>query len=1437
MPAQPGARSARTGVQPRSAVPSGTVTFLFTDIEGSTRLLERLRGRYADLMAEHRRILRAVFAEWRGHEVETQGDSFFVAFSRASDAVGAAVAGQRALASAEWPDGVEVRVRMGIHTGEPLLAGPDYVGIDVHRAARVAAVGHGGQILLSGTTHDLVVDELATDVTLTDLGSYRLKDIRRETRLYQVAGEGLRADFGPLVTPSAEESPPTPGESPYRGLQAFEESDADLFFGREAIVDELAERLNEARFLALIGASGSGKSSILRAGLMPRLRRHGDGARVLLLTPTAHPIEELAATLEPDAPAARLAELAAMLRADPRALALERRRSTGRDKATRRRTVIAVDQLEELFTLCRDEGEREAFLASVAHASGLDDSAADSVPEADGATLLITLRADFYASLAPYDEIRAAAATSQVYVGAMHQAELQRAIEEPARRGGWKFVPGLVELLLRDVGDEPGALPLLSHALLETWQRRRGTTMTLRSYDESGGVKGAIAKTADRVYETELSESQRRIARDLFVRLTELGEGAQDTRRRARTDELMPSSGSRAREVRSVIQKLADARLVTVAEDTIEVAHEALIREWPTLREWLNTDRESLRAHRRLTEAALEWEVSGADESLLFRGARLAQARELTAFKGVLNPLEQRFLDAAVALEEAEAAGREASRQRELDAAQALAATESRRAEEEARAARGLRRRALLLAGALAVAGVLAAAAFVLAQQSDANASLAAQRAQEASQNADLAEQRENEARHNADLADAAAQDARDLATQARVQRLAADATQILVNGREPELAALLALAALDTQYNAQADAVLQRAGRQVTGQRFVHDGEVIAAAVTPDGNTLITASNAVVRIWDVETATELGQLPIPLEPTSDETYWQLALSDDGATLMAWPYFGRAAMWRLNPEQPGASEQIADGCAALDLGIHEMSGDGQVVVSYVDSVLLAWRVDQCERLGPAIEAVELNDPAVSADGALVAATIFDASVLAVWDLNTGEKVFDAVRWPGAFWHPSFSRDSSTLSVGMFDGTALAFDLESGEVLATFRGHSDAVERAILSGDGSILLTSSLDGTARLWDAQDATELRRFVHPSPVRQSILTRDGRTVFTAAEDGLAREWSAAGEELAFLAGAGEVASLSFSADGTRLASAAGDQVRVFELSSRTFTADISMPRARLVSLSPAGDLLLAVSAFETVLLDAKNGQPVRLLASASQPRVEAATAGSFSGDGSLVLTPLPGADASVILYETATGQIRQAFDMEVATLSSDGTRVAGWNPGRYSIFDATSGAGIAPIGLGQIDGRRVDVQLTPDGTRIVSGDHDNVVRVRDIATQAIVHELRGHIAAIRQVRVSADGRYVLTSGDDGGARLWSLETGDQLRYFAGHDGVTITSIAISADGHEVALGSADGAVIVTPTSIDELAQNVCARLSRDLTAEERTAYGIEATESPCP
>jgi hypothetical protein len=427
-----------------------------------------------------------------------------------------------------------------------------------------------------------------------------------------------------LAADVRREDAPALGLPPFKGLLYFDEADADLFFGREALTARLIERLAAGieageRFLSVVGASGSGKSSVVRAGLIPALRWRSHSADWLIhvLTPTARPLEALAANLTQEVESVTAAAtLADDLARDPRSLQLFVKRTLPvRGDA---RVLLVVDQFEELFTLCRSHTERSAFVNNLLAAAF----------EPGGPTIVvIALRADFYAHCADLADLRRAPARHQEYIGPMTPEELCQAIEEPARRGHWEFEPGLTDLLLHDVGDEPGALPLLSHALLATWQRRRGRALTLSGYLASGGVRGAIAETAEAVFKDQLDQEQRAIARQIFLRLTELGEGTQDTRRRAALIELVPNPQLRP-SVESVLKTLADARLITTSEDVAEVAHEALIREWPTLREWLADDREGLRLHRHLTEAAQEWERLDRDRDLLYRGVRLAQAAE-----------------------------------------------------------------------------------------------------------------------------------------------------------------------------------------------------------------------------------------------------------------------------------------------------------------------------------------------------------------------------------------------------------------------------------------------------------------------------------------------------------------------------------------------------------------------------------------------------------------------------------------------------------------------------------------------------------------------------------------------------------------------------------------------------------------------------------------
>jgi hypothetical protein len=441
--------------------------------------------------------------------------------------------------------------------------------------------------------------------------------------------------------------------APFKGLEAYGEADADLFFGRDELIAELVEHLRQNRFLAIVGASGSGKSSVVRAGVLPALKGKAPGGfkgelpagsaswPVYILTPTAHPLKELATRLTIEAESVRATtQLMDDMAQDARSLDIALSRIASRSQVTQ--VLIVVDQFEELFTLCRDEGERKVFIDNLITAA--------TPATAGSASIIITLRADFYGHCLQYNALHVLLEQQQKIVGPMTAVEMRQAIVMPAHKHGLTLEPGLVDLLLRDVGvsgdrgPEPGALPLLSHALLETWQRREGNRLTLAGYHAAGGVQAAIAQTADAAFGRLLPEQQT-IARNIFLRLTELSEGPQETRRRAALAELIPQ-GDKAAAVLEVLKRLADARLVTTHQQTAEVAHEVLIREWPTLRRWLDENRATLRLQRQLTEAALAWDADGRDESYLYRGARLDAADSL-ALSAVmpLSSLERTFLD------------------------------------------------------------------------------------------------------------------------------------------------------------------------------------------------------------------------------------------------------------------------------------------------------------------------------------------------------------------------------------------------------------------------------------------------------------------------------------------------------------------------------------------------------------------------------------------------------------------------------------------------------------------------------------------------------------------------------------------------------------------------------------------------------------------------
>ncbi|MET7476441.1 helix-turn-helix domain-containing protein [Streptomyces sp. NPDC005648] len=423
--------------------------------------------------------------------------------------------------------------------------------------------------------------------------------------------------------------------APYRGLARFEPADRELFFGRDRLADDLCALVSEHRFAVLFGASGSGKSSLLRAGLIPRLQQEiaarGRPAVLRVLTPGDKPAQTYGHLLAPAADG-------------PEAW-------------------VVVDQFEEAFTLCRDRAERARFLDLLLTARARESRL----------RVLISVRADFFPRCAEHRDLADALRGAGLLVGPMNAEELREAVVRPAQAVGHLVERELTARIVEEVLDQPGGLPMLSHALLETWRRRKGRMLTLAAYEAAGGVRGAIAASAEEVY-GELTPPRRRAARQLLLRMIEPGRGTLDTRRpltRAELDEWADP------DVPVVVEALARARLLTADEEGVHLAHEALITCWPRLQGWIDQDRERLRAHRSLTEDARTWTEHDRDPGALYRGARLDRAGEHfpdPERDPALTATERSFLVAAFQAREAERRVAARSRRRARTAIGALSA-------------------------------------------------------------------------------------------------------------------------------------------------------------------------------------------------------------------------------------------------------------------------------------------------------------------------------------------------------------------------------------------------------------------------------------------------------------------------------------------------------------------------------------------------------------------------------------------------------------------------------------------------------------------------------------------------------------------------------------------------------------------------------------------
>ncbi len=1447
---------------PTPILPGGTVTFLFTDIEGSTKLLDQLRDQYAVLLTAHHQIIREALERWHGREVGTEGDAFFVAFPKATEAVAAVAQIQRELAEHSWPSDVQVQVRMGLHTGEPWLVEQDYVGMDVHRAARIAHVGHGGQVLLSETTTALVQDELPEGVTLLDLGRHRLKDMRRPEPIQQLVIDGLPSEFPllsslemvaePGITAGDPEvrQPREVGPSPYRGLAAFRESDAPYFFGREDFTDELYDTVTRKPMTAVIvGSSGAGKSSAVAAGLLPRLRSEGDWL-IPRFRPGSQPFHALATVLlpllEPDLDETerlisitRLAD--ALLAREISLIHIVDRLLEKSDQGAR--VLLIADQFEELYTLCPDIEVRQGFL----------DELLDAVHSAAGQpparlVLLLTLRADFMGQALTHrpfaDELKEGA----LLLGPMNREELQAAIEKPAEKQGAAFEAGLVPRILDDVGAEPGNLPLLEFALTLLWDQMDQGWMTHAAYDEIGRVDGALSRHADEVY-LRLQEEEQEQARRVIVQLVQPGEGTEDTRRIAKRADLVGVAWT-------LVQRLADERLVVTGLDesgseTVEVVHEALIRSWGQLQEWMDADREFRRWQEGLRAARRAWEESGRDDGALLRGAPLVNAEEWRESRAdELSQAEIEYIEIC-----------------QLNRTETLARRERRRR---------------LIVGGLAVGLVVALllTIFAFGQQgeaqdnlaiADANAATADAERIRAEQEADgratqqaVAEGEQARAeteRERAETEQARAEAEKERAEQEADARATAQAEAVherevaeqqtrLTTSRElalaatnnleidPELSILLALEALSVAHTQEAEEALHWSIPAARTKLVLgpHEEVIIGIAITPDGQRVVTSSfDGTAKVWDVVTGEEL----LTFEGHTDAIY-DVAVSPDGNLVATASHEDNTVrVWDINTGEERLQVSGHDG-SIWGVWAVAFSPDGSLIASAgEDGLVKLWDLESGEEvLSIAAHSDRIYDIQFSPDGSRLISGGDDESAK-IWDTVTGQELIALTGHDYVIETTAFSPDGSLAATASWDGTARVWDAESGEELLILPGHTSEVWGVAFSPDGEFIATASADGTAKLWSLQYGDEVFSLNgHDDRVKRVVFSPDGTRLVTSSLDNTARIWDITpGRELLSINHDGALR-VKYSPDGTRIAgSSYFGPSWIWDAESGELLHTLEGHTAWVGGLefSPDGDLIATGSDDTTAKIwDVETGQELMTLSGHEDWVNEVA----FSPDGNYLATA--GNQSIVNIWDLSSGLPVTTIDVQgerdeivpgtggvvwAVDFSPDGDRLAIGVDDTVEIWEAEGGQRLSIIEKPGSDQVRT-VIFSPDGTQLAASYWNGTVKIWDLENNAELLHINASNSLISGMAFSSDWRNLATTTSDATVKYWDASTGERLLTLKGHT-EAIHGLAISPDGNRLVSTSEDFTMRVWTLPLDELIAIGEARVTRALTTEECRQY----------
>ena len=1261
------------------------------------------------------------------------------------------------------------------------------------------------------------------------------------------AAEVLAAVRG-QASPAADG--PAAGESlawsgcPYLGLAPFGEPDARVFYGRGELVAQLAQRLagrlDGTGVLLVAGESGAGKSSLLRAGLMPWLAAGalGPGSQRWprrVIQPTGRPVRELAMALAEVAgadPVSLYRSLSAAPGEAPMLVELAVRAAAGRGPApgpggpadaavaAPPRLVLVVDQFEELFTAAGGEedgrAEREGFIAAL--------HAAATVPvgphELPAALVVVAVRADYLGRLIADPTLKAWVDAGLFTVGPMSEAELRLAVTGPAAETGLAVEPALVEAVIADLregaggGLGSGVLPLMSQAMAATWQYREGSTLTLRGYRRAGGVADAVDRSAQAAYDA-LTSRQQDAARQVFTQLTVITPDGQFARRRCSRADLRSPASPMAADIDTVIDVFSAQRLLVLGQDSVEISHDALLQAWKQLRDWLGDDQLDRVLYGEVITDAAAWDGNGRDSSYLYRPGRLA----------ALGPAITRWQDAPTRYPQLPATA-----EAFLDAARHTARRSTRR------------RRGAFAILVLLTAVAVAASGFAFSQRA-------------------VADRQRDQASYNQVVAEALQYGTSNTPLAAQLNLAAyriqptPDLVSRLLNAENTPLPALLGTGA----------------------------GLVSSVAFSPDGRTLASSNaNGTLRMWNIADPAHASPLGRPLTADVAQQVGDggpdvalLAFSSDGHTLASSGDGGYIQLWdaadRAHPRPRGQAEpsaiNTADHLAYSDS--LAFSPDGPTLASGdANGTIQLWDVADPAHpraLGQPLtgSTVAVESVAFSPDGHTLASGDGNGTIR-LWDIPDPARprpIAILAGGTGATYSVAFSPDGHTLASGDGNGTVRLWEVidpARPRSLTSVLTGSDGVASLAFGPDGHTLASGSLDGAIWLWDVTNP------VDPSPLGQRLtggggvaslaFSPNGHMLASGSQDGAVRLWSLPQTVLADTATA--VDSAAFSPDGHTLASGHGNgTIRLWDVTDPAHPSPIGPMltgspgggAVDSVAFSPEDHALASGNADGTIqrwdIADPAHPRPIGPILTGS-PGGGAVDSVAFSPDGHILASG--NADHTIRLWDIADPahprsiailSSSQISSVDSVAFSRDGHMLAGGTSGgMVRLWNVTDPAQPLPLDPIQASGSAASIQsvaLSPDGRTLASSDRNGTIRLWNIAgpgySRRLSQPVTGRGVEINSVAFSPDGETLASGGFDGTIRLWDVTDPADPRALGQPltgSTVAVDSVAFSPDGHTLASGSADGTTRLWNLSVQSAINRICA-VTGGLTPQQWNEY----------